>query len=122
MTAELFPGVSIVAKDARTLEVQLPEESGVMFPSIPEKLHGQEIPSFVLEWLVESDEIGMMVQEVLQAPTRSLCRIMPITSTKKQLHMNRLVRKSDERPAYFRPAGQQTAAQASRRPGFRSRN
>ncbi len=81
MTEDVFPSVRILAKDAHTIEVRLPEADITAFPTIPEKLHGQELPSFVLDWLVDTDEVGMMIQELLQAPTRSLCRIWRVHMT-----------------------------------------
>ena len=80
MAEDVFPSVRVLARDARTIEVHIPEEAGTMYPTIPECLHGKEIPTFVLEWLLESDEVGMIIQELLQAPTQSLCRIMPLTA------------------------------------------
>ena len=83
MAEEVFPSVRILARDARTVEVHLPDDGGTMYPTIPESLHGKELPAFVLEWLVESDEVGMIIQEILQAPTQSLCRIMPLTAPQR---------------------------------------
>ena len=78
MSENVFPSVRILAKDAHTIEVKLPDEESVTFPTIPKELHGQEIPGFVLDWIIDTDEVALMVQELLQAPTRSLCRIYPV--------------------------------------------
>jgi len=73
-----FPTVRITATDQHRYEVELPGGDGTQVPSIPEELRGEEIPSFVLEWIAESDEIGLIIQELLQAPTKSLCRMFRV--------------------------------------------
>lgn len=75
MAEDAFPTVKVSATGERTLQVELPPSDGTQVPSIPDELRGQEIPAFVLEWLTEADEMGLIIQELLQAPTKSLCRI-----------------------------------------------
>ncbi len=75
MSDDTFPTVKITATDGHRFEVELPGGDGTQVPSLPEELQGEDIPSFVLEWIAESDEIGLIIQELLQAPTKSLCRI-----------------------------------------------
>jgi len=75
--------LDITALNHNTIEVSLPEGIGHAFPSIPSELHGRAIPSFVLSWLLETDEVGYMIQETLQAPTRSMCRIYRIKTKPK---------------------------------------
>lgn len=75
MTDDTFPTVRITATGGHRFEVELPGGESTQVPSLPEELQGAEIPSFVVEWLAESDEIGLIIQELLQAPTKSLCRI-----------------------------------------------
>lgn len=84
MTEELFPTVKIAAVGENRFEVTLPGGEGTQVPTLPEELRGEEIPSFVLEWIAESDEIGLIIQELLQAPTRSLCRIFRIPTDDPQ--------------------------------------
>jgi len=67
--------LDITALNHNTIEVSLPEGVGSAFPSIPNQLHGKKIPQFVLSWLLETDDVGYMIQETLQAPTRSMCRV-----------------------------------------------
>jgi len=67
--------LDITALNHNTIEVSLPEGVGSAFPSIPNELHGKKIPQFVLSWLLETDDVGYMIQETLQAPTRSMCRL-----------------------------------------------
>ena len=67
--------LDITVLNHNTIEVSLPEGLNDAFPSIPRELHGRKIPLFVLDWLLETDEVGFMIQETLQAPTRSMCRI-----------------------------------------------
>jgi len=74
--------LDITALNHNTIEVSLPEGLGNAFPSIPSELHGRKIPMFVLNWLLETDEVGFMIQETLQAPTRSMCRIYGIDFNK----------------------------------------
>lgn len=75
MTDDTFPTVRITATGGHRFEVELPGGDSTQVPSLPEELQGEEIPSFVVEWLAEADEIGLIIQELLQAPTKSLCRI-----------------------------------------------
>lgn len=72
-TAEL-PGVEIRAS-GNTIQITLPPSDQSVIPTIPEELRDREIPPFVVEWLLESEEIATVVQELLQAPTKSLCRM-----------------------------------------------
>jgi len=72
--------LDITALNHNTIEVSLPEGIGNAFPTIPSELHGRKIPPFVLSWLLETDEVGYMIQETLQAPTRSMCRIYRIVA------------------------------------------
>jgi hypothetical protein len=65
-----------VAIDGNTVTVTLPEGDQTVVPTIPEELRDHEIPAFVIEWIMESDEIATLVQGLVQAPTRSLCRAM----------------------------------------------
>ncbi|MFU8840911.1 MAG: hypothetical protein ACNA8R_09310 [Nitriliruptoraceae bacterium] len=87
MSDDTFPTVRITATDRHRFEVELPGGDGTQVPSLPEELRGEDIPSFVLEWIAESDEIGLIIQELLQAPTKSLCRIfrVPTYDAKTQL-------------------------------------
>lgn len=80
MTQDVFPSVKIAVLDGQTLQVTLPVAEQTVYPRVPPALHGREVPGFLLEWVVEADEIGVIIQELLQAPTRSLCRIMRIYS------------------------------------------
>jgi hypothetical protein len=59
-----------------SITVTLAQGDQTVVPTIPEELRDHEIPSFVVEWIMESDEIATIIQELLQAPTRSLCRAM----------------------------------------------
>lgn len=70
--------LTITALNHNTIEVSLPDGIGNAFPTIPTALHGRRVPEFVLQWLLETDEVGFMIQETLQAPTRSMCRIYKI--------------------------------------------
>lgn len=67
-----------VAVDGNTITITLPDGDQTIVPTIPEELRDHEIPSFVVEWIMESDEIATIIQELLQAPTRSLCREMSL--------------------------------------------
>ena len=80
MEDDVFPTVRVEAVDATTMTIRMPTENMVAYPRIPEELHGKEIPAFVAEWIAESDEIGVCIQELLQAPTQSLCRLMPVVA------------------------------------------
>jgi hypothetical protein len=75
--------IKITALNHNTIEVSLPESIGNAFPTIPSELHGRTIPQFVLSWLLETDEVGYMIQETLQAPTRSMCRVYGINFPEK---------------------------------------
>ena len=77
MAQDQFPSIS-VSSDADSITVKLPSAADTSIPRIPEELRGEDIPSYVVEWIVESDEIGVLIQELLQAPTKSLCRIFRI--------------------------------------------
>jgi len=81
--------LDITALNHNTIEVSLPEGLGNAFPSIPSELHGRKIPLFVLNWLLETDEVGFMIQETLQAPTRSMCRVYPITLPPQEMNPNK---------------------------------
>ncbi len=59
----------------------LPDDAGTMYPRIPAELVGKQIPGFVAEWIIESDEMGVIIQELLNAPTRSLCRCMALPTS-----------------------------------------
>lgn len=84
MSEDQFPTVRIAATGDNRFEVTLPGGEGTQVPTLPEELRGEEIPSFVLEWIAESDEIGLIIQELLQAPTRSLCRIYRVPTEMPQ--------------------------------------
>lgn len=86
MSDDLFPTVRITATDQNRFEVELPGGDDTQVPSLPEELRGEDIPSFVLEWISESDEIGLIVQELLQAPTKSLCRIYRVPTNALEPH------------------------------------
>lgn len=75
MPGDPFPTMKITATGERQLQVDLPPAEGTQVPAIPEELRGEDVPSFVLEWITEADEMGLIIQELLQAPTKSLCRI-----------------------------------------------
>ena len=71
------PSIGVAAtRDAIT--ITLPTDPDTSLPRIPDELLGEDIPSFVAEWILESDEIGVLIQELLQAPTASLCRIFEV--------------------------------------------
>lgn len=59
-----------------SITIRLPEGDQTVIPTIPEELRDHEVPSFVVEWIMEADEVATIIQELLQAPTRSLCRAM----------------------------------------------
>lgn len=75
--ADQVPSIGVQA-DADTITIKLPSAQDTSIPRIPEELRGEDVPSFVAEWILESDEIGVLVQELLQAPTKSLCRIFRV--------------------------------------------
>jgi hypothetical protein len=75
MSEQSFPTMKITATGERSLQVELPPVEGTQVPAIPAELRGEDVPSFVLEWIAEADEMGLIIQELLQAPTKSLCRI-----------------------------------------------
>lgn len=66
--------LSVQVGDDR-ITVTLPDADQSVIPTIPEELR-EDVPPFVVEWVLEADEIATVVQELLQAPTRSLCRAM----------------------------------------------
>lgn len=70
------PTAPVVTVTDDGFTVTLPSGEQTVTPMIPAELRDREIPLFVLEWIMESDEIATLMQELLQAPTRSLCRIM----------------------------------------------
>ena len=74
MAEDVFPSIDIDA-DSDTITVKLPSGDQTQLPTIPEPLRGEDVPSYVLEWIIEADEMGLIIQELLQAPTKSLCRI-----------------------------------------------
>lgn len=74
MAKDQVPSIGITA-DTNSITITLPDPGDTSIPRIPEKLRDEDIPSFVAEWILESDEIGVLIQELLQAPTKSLCRI-----------------------------------------------
>ncbi len=73
MSDDGIPGIGITVNDG-TVELSFPPSDQAIVPLIPEELRDRDIPAFVIEWILESDEIATIVQELLQAPTRSLCR------------------------------------------------
>lgn len=73
MTDANLPTVRIAAH-ADKIEITLPPADQSIVPTIPAELRDRDIPAFVVEWLLESEEIATIVQELLQAPTKSLCR------------------------------------------------
>lgn len=81
-TEQTFPSVKIEATGRTALRVELPGDAETWYPVVPDELIGKDLPSFVAEWIIEADEIGVIIQELLQAPTRSLCRIMPISASR----------------------------------------
>lgn len=109
MTEDLFPTVRIAAVGENRFEVTLPAGEGTQVPTLPEELRGEEIPSFVLEWIAESDEIGLIIQELLQAPTRSLCRIFRVPT---QDHAQLSTPMFNLAPTAF-PTGLQTSPEVS---------
>lgn len=84
MSDDAFPTMKITATGERRLQVDLPPAEGTQVPAIPEELRGEDIPSFVLEWIAEADEMGLIIQELLQAPTKSLCRIYRVPTSAQQ--------------------------------------
>lgn len=78
--ADQLPSLGITATDD-TITVRLPKQADTSLPRIPKELQDREVPSFVAEWVIESDEIGVLIQEMLQAPTASLCRIFEVPTT-----------------------------------------
>ncbi len=77
MAQDQFPSIGVTA-DADTITIKLPSAKDTSIPRIPEELRDREIPSFVAEWILEADEIGVLIQDLLQAPTKSLCRIFRV--------------------------------------------
>lgn len=75
--SDQVPSIAVTAS-ADTITITLPSDRDTSIPRIPAELQGQEVPSFVAEWILESDEIGVLIQELLQAPTKSLCRIFRV--------------------------------------------
>lgn len=75
--ADEFPSLAISAT-SDTITIKLPAQADTSLPRIPPELQGREVPSYVVEWLIESDEVGVLIQELLQAPTASLCRIWEV--------------------------------------------
>lgn len=84
MADDAFPTMKITATGERRLQVDLPPAEGTQVPAIPAELAGEDVPSFVLEWIAEADEMGLIIQELLQAPTKSLCRIYRVPTNISQ--------------------------------------
>ena len=59
-----LPAPRIHAAGARDLTVELPP-LGNTLPLLPEPLHSRSVPAFVLEWLLETDEVVLMMQDLL---------------------------------------------------------
>lgn len=59
--------------ESHKAEIEFPQEA-VVYPTLPKELCGKYVPSFVMAWLADTDEIGWIIQDLLQAPTRSFCR------------------------------------------------
>lgn len=78
--ADQFPSLGIDVSDD-TITIKLPAQIDTSLPRIPPELRDRDIPSFVVEWLIESDEVGVLIQELLQAPTASLCRIFEVPTS-----------------------------------------
>ncbi|MFA7477692.1 MAG: hypothetical protein WC184_07320 [Acidimicrobiia bacterium] len=75
--ADEFPSLGINAT-SDTITIKLPTQADTSLPRIPAELLDREVPSLVVEWIIESDEVGVLIQELLQAPTASLCRIFHV--------------------------------------------
>lgn len=62
--AEWFSSPRVVFEGDREIRISLPP-SGNTLPLVPDELAGQDVPAFVVEWILETDEIGLMLQELL---------------------------------------------------------
>lgn len=62
--ADWFSSPRVDVEGARQIRISLPP-SGNTLPLIPDELAGEDVPAFVVEWILESDEIGLMLQELL---------------------------------------------------------
>lgn len=78
--ADQVPSIGVRA-DADSITIKLPAAEDTSIPRIPAELLDEDIPSFVAEWILEADEVGVLIQELLQAPTKSLCRIFRVPTT-----------------------------------------
>jgi len=78
------PSIKTVFISQGKAEVNFPEND-VVFPKIPKKLLKKEIPPHVIAWLADTDEMGWIIQDMLQAPTRSFCRIYRCISAQPSL-------------------------------------
>lgn len=83
--ADQVPSIGVRA-DADSITIKLPAAEDTSIPRIPAELLDEDIPSFVAEWILEADEVGVLIQELLQAPTKSLCRIFRVPTTASTLH------------------------------------
>lgn len=59
-----FSSPRVRVDSAREIRISLPP-SGNTLPLIPDELAGADVPAFVVEWILETDEIGLMLQELL---------------------------------------------------------
>lgn len=78
----VYPSLKAEIVDGQTIKLTLPSEEVIQYLEIPSELHGREIPTYVAEWIAEADEIAVIIQELLAAPTRSLCRLFPVNPTR----------------------------------------
>lgn len=62
--ADWFSSPRVSLEGDRDIRISLPP-SGNTLPLVPVELAGQDVPAFVVEWILETDEIGLMLQELL---------------------------------------------------------
>ena len=56
-----FTGPAVSWAEPRRLTVELPPEGNTL-PLLPERLRGRDVPPFVLRWVLDADEVGLMLQ------------------------------------------------------------
>lgn len=62
--ADWFSSPRVTVEGEREIRISLPP-SGNTLPLVPHELAGEDVPAFVVEWILETDEIGLMLQELL---------------------------------------------------------
>lgn len=102
----VYPSLKAEIVDGRTIMLTLPTEEVIQYLEIPRELHGREIPTYVAEWIAEADEIAVIIQELLAAPTRSLCRLFPVNPNRSPKQSMVVTPTSPIiRPPYGQPGG-----------------